>query len=84
MMESLTEDLLERISIDPTVAGGRATIRGHRIWEPLILGLLADGMPVPEILAEYPGIDEVDVRACIAYGARPAGGQFVDLGPSAA
>ena len=80
----MSEDLLERISIDPAVAGGRATIRGHRIWASLILGLLADGMTVPEILAEYPGIDEADVRACIAYGARLAGGQFVDLGPSAA
>jgi uncharacterized protein (DUF433 family) len=80
----MSEDLLERISVDPAVAGGRATIRGHRIWASLILGLLADGMSVPEVLAEYPGIDEADVRACIAYGARLAGGQFVDLGPTAA
>lgn len=80
----MTEDLLERISIDPAVAGGRPTIRGHRIWVSLILSLLANGMTISEVLTEYPGIDEADVRACIAYGARRAGGQFVDLGPSVA
>ena len=71
--------LLDRIVVNPDVAGGRATIRGHRIWVSLVLGLLADGMTVGEVLAEYPGIDEADVRACIAYGARLASGPFVDV-----
>lgn len=43
-------------------------IRGHRIWVSLILDLLADGMSTEEILSDYPGLDEADVRACIAYG----------------
>jgi uncharacterized protein (DUF433 family) len=81
MIVPMNGDLLERIAINPAVAGGKATIRGHRIWVSLILGLLADGMNVPEILAEHRGIDEADVRACLAYGARLAGGRFVDLGP---
>jgi uncharacterized protein (DUF433 family) len=80
----VTEDLLQRISVDPAVAGGRPTIRGHRIWVSLVLGLLADGSTVAEVLDEYPGIEEADVRACIAYGARLAGSQFVDFDPSAA
>jgi uncharacterized protein (DUF433 family) len=71
--------LLDRIVVHPDVAGGKATIRGHRIWVSLILGLLADGMTVDEILGEYPGLDEADVRACIAYGARLASGPFVDV-----
>ena len=32
--------LLDRIVVNPDVAGGRATIRGHRIWVSLILGQL--------------------------------------------
>ncbi len=72
-------DLLDRISLDPAVCGGKPCVRGHRIWVSLILGMLAEGLTVEEILAEYPGLEEDDVRACIAYGARLAGGRFVDL-----
>ncbi len=72
-------DLLDRISVDPAVCGGKPCVRGHRIWVSLILGMLAEGLTVEEILAEYPGLEEDDVRACIAYGARLAGGRFVDL-----
>lgn len=71
--------LLERISVDPNICGGKPCIRGHRIWVSLILGLLADGMKPEEILAEYPGLEEDDIRACIAYGAKLANGRFVDL-----
>ena len=71
--------LLDRIVVNPDVAAGKATIRGHRIWVSLILGLLADGMTVDDILAEYPGLERADVRACIAYGARLASGPFVDV-----
>jgi len=72
-------ELLDRISIDPAVCGGRPCIRGHRIWVSLILGLLAEGASVAEILDDYPGIEEADIRACIAYGARLASGRFVDV-----
>ena len=57
----------------------RALMRGHRIWVSLILGLLSRGMSIDEVLAEYPGLEEADVRACLAYGARLAGDRFVDL-----
>ena len=78
-MTSVAQDLLERISIDPEVCGGRPCVRGHRIWVSLILGLLSRGMSIDEVLAEYPGLEEADVRACLAYGARLAGDRFVDL-----
>ena len=71
---------LERITVDPAVCGGKPCIRGHRIWVSLILGLLADGATVQDVLDEYPGIEEADVRACIAYGAALADASFVDLG----
>lgn len=71
--------LLDRISVDPAICGGRPRIRGHRIWMSLILGLLAEGTSVAEILDDYPGIEEADVRACIAYGGRLAAGRFVDV-----
>ena len=63
------KQLLARISIDPNVCFGKPSIRGHRIWVSLVLDLLSSGWTVQQLLEEYPGIKEVDVRACIAYGA---------------
>jgi uncharacterized protein (DUF433 family) len=73
------DDLLARISIDPSICHGKPCIRGHRIWVSLILDFLADGMTTEEILDEYPGLVEADIRACIAYGAELARGNFVDV-----
>lgn len=42
----------------------------------LILDLLAGGWTVAEILAQYPGIEERDVRACLAYAAERALGRL--------
>ena len=74
-----TDDLLERITIDPNVCFGKPTIRGTRIWVGLILGFLADGMTIEDILADYPELSEEDVRACLAYGARLSVGRYVDV-----
>jgi uncharacterized protein (DUF433 family) len=73
------DDLLRRISIDPKVCFGKPCIRGHRIWVSLILDLLADGASIPELLADYPGIEEADIRACMAYGAEMSRERFVDI-----
>jgi uncharacterized protein (DUF433 family) len=73
-------DLLERISIDPAICFGKPCIKGHRIWVALILGMLSEGRTVDEILADYPTLDEADIRACMAYGALLAGGHVADLG----
>ncbi len=72
-------DLLNRISIDPNVCFGKPCIRGHRIWVSLILDLLADGCTVERILADYPGPEEADVRACIAYGAEMSRERYVEI-----
>lgn len=61
--------LLDRISIDPAVCGGKPCIKGTRIWVSLVLDLLATGMPEAEVRAEYPSLTHEDVLAAIAYGA---------------
>jgi uncharacterized protein (DUF433 family) len=45
----------------------------------IVLGLLADGLTVAELLAEYPHLTEDDIRACLAYGALLSGDHLVDL-----
>ncbi|MBI2469663.1 MAG: DUF433 domain-containing protein [Planctomycetes bacterium] len=71
--------LLKRIFIDPGVCFGKPCIRGTRIWVSLILDLLASGMSIEEILAEYPQLTEEDVRAAIAYGAEMARERYVEI-----
>jgi len=63
------EALLGRISIDPNVCFGKPCIKGHRIWVSLVLDWLAGGMTIREILDEYPGLEEADIYACLAFGA---------------
>jgi uncharacterized protein (DUF433 family) len=64
--------LLERISIDPGVCGGKPCIKGTRIWVSLILDFLAEGMTEAELLEEYPQLVHEDILAAIAYGAEAA------------
>jgi uncharacterized protein (DUF433 family) len=73
-------DVLERISIDPKVCFGKPCIKGHRIWVSLILDFMASGWSIPEILENYPGLEEADVRACIAYGAEMSRERYVEIG----
>jgi len=73
------QELLARISIDPNVCFGKPCIRGHRIWVSLVLDLLASGSTIREILDEYPGLEEGDIFACIAYGAEMSRERYVDV-----
>lgn len=73
------QELLERIRIDPKICFGKPCIRGHRIWVSLILDFLANGASIPDILQDYPQLEEADIRACIAYGAEMARERFVDI-----
>ena len=64
--------LLDRISIDPAVCGGKPCVKGTRIWVSLILDLLASGMLEAEVIVQYPALKHEDILAAIAYGAEAA------------
>jgi uncharacterized protein (DUF433 family) len=72
-------NLLDRISINPAVCGGKPCIKGTRIWVLLILDLLVGGMPEAELLAEYPGLAHDDILAAIAYGAEAARDRIIPV-----
>jgi uncharacterized protein (DUF433 family) len=72
MMAAAMNSLLQRISIDPEVCGGKPCIRGTRIWVSLVLDLLADSATVEVLCADYPDLTRDDVRAAVAYGAEAA------------
>lgn len=70
--------VMERISIDPTICFGKPCIRGRRIWVSLILDILADGMSFEDLIREYE-IEEEDIRTCIAYGAEMSRERYIPL-----
>lgn len=67
--EVVLNALLDRISIDPQICGGKPCIKGTRLWVALILDFLADGLSEAELQAEYPQLTHLDIMAAIAFGA---------------
>ena len=65
----MTSDLLARITHDPAVMGGKPCIRGMRVTVGTIVGLLASGRSIEDVLGAYPYLEREDVRAALAYAA---------------
>ncbi len=59
--------LLERVVINPKVMVGKPVIRGTRLTVQYILGLLAHGVTMDEILQEYEGLTCEDILACLLF-----------------
>lgn len=60
---------MERITLDPTVMGGKPCIRGLRVTVGTIVGLLGAGHEADEILAAYPYLEPEDLLAALSYAA---------------
>jgi len=58
---------LTRITIDPQVMGGRPCIRGMRITVGTLVGLIASGKTIEDVLAEYPYLEREDVLEALSY-----------------
>ena len=71
------ERLLQRITIEPGKGGGRPSIRGLRVRVQDVLEMLAAGMSVEQILADFPYLEADDIRASLAYAAAQASGTAV-------
>jgi uncharacterized protein (DUF433 family) len=61
--------LMERITIDPRVCGGKPCIRDTRIYIAVILDGLAEGMTAEQIQDHYPQLTIEDIHAALAYAA---------------
>ena len=62
-------NFLDRITFDPRVMVGKPVIRGTRIPVDLIVRMVAQGIPQPEILADYPRLQAADIQAALFYAA---------------
>ena len=64
------QELLNRITTNPKVMTGKPVIKGTRLAVEYILNLLAHDTTVLEILTEYEGLVEADIKACHLFASR--------------
>jgi len=69
---------VDRIAIDPAVRHGKPIINGTRVPLEIILGSLAGGMEIVEIVKEY-DLQKEDVLAALAYAARVIAGEEISV-----
>ena len=70
---------LDRITIDPNVCLGQATLRGMRITVTVVLKMLAGGKSMEDVLAAYPELEAEDVRQAMRYAAWVVSDQMPSL-----
>ncbi len=61
--------MFERITFDPKIMGGRACIRGMRVPVSVIVGQIAHGATVNEVLRDYPDLTPEDITEALEYAA---------------
>ena len=65
----VTQQLLDRITVNPDVMVGKPTIRGLRITVEQVLKALAGGVTVQDLLEDYPELEIEDIHAVLLYAA---------------
>lgn len=71
-------DLLQRITVNPEIFGGKPIIRGRRLAVEHVLGMLAAGDTLETLLEGYPWLEADDVRACLTYARKLVGHERVE------
>ena len=61
--------MFDRITFNPQILGGRATIRGMRIPVSILVSQVAHGATTGEILSDYPDLEPEDIRQALEYAA---------------
>jgi uncharacterized protein (DUF433 family) len=75
------KSLLERITFDPRIFGGKPIIRGRRLAVEHVLGMLAAGDSPETILSGYSWLEPADIQACLLYAKRTLGNERIELMP---
>jgi len=58
-----------RITVNPNQMGGVPCIRGLRIPVATVVGMVAEGMTVEQILQAYPDLEAEDIREALTFAA---------------
>ena len=77
------EQLLERISCDPAILCGKPVIAGTRLSVEFILGQMAHGATIADLVEEYPRLTSEDIQACLLFASHSISDTcFMPLGVS--
>lgn len=77
------DQLIDRITCDSAIFGGKPIIRGRRLAVEHVLDMLAAGDDAATILEGYPWLEPEDIQACLVYASRLARNERIELFPSA-
>jgi uncharacterized protein (DUF433 family) len=69
----------ERITVDARQMGGVPCIRGLRMPVATVVGMVAEGMAVDEILREHPTLEAEDIREALQYAAEAVRERMIPL-----
>jgi uncharacterized protein (DUF433 family) len=64
------QEVLDRITINPAVVGGKPVIKGTRLAVEYIVTRLAQGASTGGLLREHPGLTAEDIRACLLFASK--------------
>jgi uncharacterized protein (DUF433 family) len=71
--------VMERITVDPEICGGKPCIRGLRFPVSRLIGLLAAGETTETILQAYPYLEAADIQAALLYAVLLADEEVIEF-----
>ena len=78
--ESMPVKFCDRIEINPAVCHGKPVVRGTRVMVSQVLGALAGGDSIEEVLMDYPSISSEDLSAVFSFAGTLASFEDVPYG----
>jgi uncharacterized protein (DUF433 family) len=71
--------ILQRITVNPHIFGGKPILRGRRLAVEHVLAMLAAGDSADTLLEGYPWLELEDIQACLLYARKVIGHERVEL-----
>jgi uncharacterized protein (DUF433 family) len=71
--------ILQRITVNPHIFGGKPIIRGRRLAVEHALAMLAAGDSADTVLEGYPWLEPEDIQACLLYARKLIGHERVEF-----
>ncbi len=62
-------DQLKRITQNPAIMGGKPCLRGMRVTVGTVLGQIASGQTIEQLLVDYPYLEREDITQALRYAA---------------